>query len=113
MKHRCIDGDRIDLIVLKHYGDLKYLKNVIEVNHNLYKKDLILKAGHILELPIFKEVDTDTEIKTLSDEISIYRIDSSSTSTENNSNEDDTAITIGGDNQDSIEDTYTQREPLW
>jgi len=58
MSYRCVDGDRIDLIVLKHYGTVKPLKKVIEVNPKLAKeKSLILKAGTIVNLP---EVDTNS-----------------------------------------------------
>ena len=50
--YRCIDGDRIDLIVLNHYGTVKPLKRVIEANPKLAKeKSLILQSGMIINLP--------------------------------------------------------------
>lgn len=51
--YRCSDGDRIDLIVLKHYGDLKHLNDVIGANNHLCKKPLTLTSGEIVELPDF------------------------------------------------------------
>ena len=53
--HRCTDGDRIDLIVLKHYGSLKPLNTVIEANRHLFSKSLILKSGEIVKLPEIEE----------------------------------------------------------
>lgn len=51
--YRCSDGDRIDLIVLKHYGDLKHLNDVVSANNHLCKKFLTLTSGEIVELPDF------------------------------------------------------------
>jgi len=51
--YKCNDGDRIDLIVLKHYGDLKHLNDVVSANNHLCKKPLILTSGEIIELPDF------------------------------------------------------------
>lgn len=54
--YRCVDGDRIDLIVLKYYGTVKPLKRVIEANPKLPKeKSLILKSGMIINLPKIEE----------------------------------------------------------
>lgn len=50
--YRAVDGDRIDLIVLKHYGSVEPLKEVLEVNTYLPKNSsMILKAGEIVKLP--------------------------------------------------------------
>jgi len=51
--YSCSDGDRIDLIVLKHYGDLTHLNDVIGANNHLCKLSLDLKSGEIVELPDF------------------------------------------------------------
>jgi len=51
--YRTKDGDRIDLIVLKHYGDLKHLNDVIGANNHLCKIPMDLKSGIDIELPEF------------------------------------------------------------
>ena len=51
--YKCSNGDRIDLIVLKHYGDLTHLNDVVSVNNHLCKKPLNLTSGEIVELPDF------------------------------------------------------------
>lgn len=51
--YKCVDGDRIDLIVLKHYGELKHLNDVISANKVLFSKSLNLESGLELELPEF------------------------------------------------------------
>lgn len=65
--YKCSDGDRIDLIVLKHYGDLKYLNNVVAANKQLFDKPLILQSGTILELPDFKT--TQQQNKTVTQQV--------------------------------------------
>ena len=52
--YRTVDGDRIDLIVLKHYGDLTHLNDVISANPTLCKISLDLVAGIEITLPEFK-----------------------------------------------------------
>lgn len=50
--YRAVDGDRIDLIVLKHYGSVEPLKEVLEANTHLSKSSsMILKSGEIIKLP--------------------------------------------------------------
>lgn len=50
--YRCVAGDRIDLIVLDHYGSLDMLPKVIASNvHTLSKIPLILESGTTLFLP--------------------------------------------------------------
>jgi len=51
--YRTKDGDRIDLIVLNHYGDLVNLNDVISANKVLFGKPLNLEAGLDIELPEF------------------------------------------------------------
>jgi len=51
--YRCNDGDRIDLIVLKHYGDLEHLNDVISANKQLFDKPMVLISGMTIELPDF------------------------------------------------------------
>ena len=52
--YRTVDGDRIDLIVLKHYGDLTHLNDVISANPILFDISLDLNAGVEINLPAFK-----------------------------------------------------------
>lgn len=62
--YKCSDGDRIDLIALKHYGDLKYLNNVVAANKQLFDKPLILQSGTVLELPDFKTTQQQNKTVT-------------------------------------------------
>lgn len=52
--YRALDGDRLDKIVYKHYGHLKFFEQVLKINHKLAP---ILKAGDIVYLPEFKDVN--------------------------------------------------------
>jgi len=54
--YECKDGDRIDLIVLKYYGTLKYLNDVIGANNNLCKMPMILCSGTTINLPDFQNI---------------------------------------------------------
>ena len=49
--YRTKEGDRIDLIVLSHYGHLVNLNDVIGANKVLFGKPLNLEAGLDIELP--------------------------------------------------------------
>jgi len=50
--YRVSKGDRIDLVVLDHYGSLAMLPKVIAANvHTLPKIPLILESGTTLFLP--------------------------------------------------------------
>ena len=49
--YRTSGGDRIDLIVLKHYKDKSMLKDVVDANPHLAKQPLSLKAGLEITLP--------------------------------------------------------------
>ncbi len=60
--YRTKDGDRIDLIVLNHYGDLVNLNDVISANKVLFGKPLNLDAGFDIELPEFA-TKSDTQAK--------------------------------------------------
>ncbi len=62
--YRCNDGDRIDLIVLKHYGDLTHLNDVIGSNNHLCKLSLDLKSGEIVELQDFNVTVQDEKVET-------------------------------------------------
>lgn len=57
MTYRCSDGDRIDLIVLNHYGSLDRLQDVISTNQHLIKLPLDLTAGVEITLPQFDVTD--------------------------------------------------------
>ena len=65
--YRCSDGDRIDLIVLKHYGTLDPLNEVIKANPNLYNKEMTLKAGDKIELPDFETSFSNSNVVDESD----------------------------------------------
>lgn len=54
-KYECSTGDRIDLVVLKHYGSLERLNEVIAENKHLFKESMNLTAGTFIQLPIFPE----------------------------------------------------------
>jgi len=71
VSYRCVDGDRIDLIVLKHYGTVEPLKKVIEANPNLAKeKSLILKSGTIINLQkIEKNSFSNSQKETTQEEL--------------------------------------------
>jgi len=58
-------GDRIDLIVLKHYGSLEHLNTVIAHNKHLFDKSMDLKSGTTIQLPIIIK-DQATEQETVS-----------------------------------------------
>jgi len=64
--YKTIAGDRIDLIVTKHYGDLEHLNAVVEANISLCKSPMILEAGITIKLPKFdkKSVVPGTVTKT-------------------------------------------------
>ena len=49
--YSCVDGDRIDLIVLDTYGNLDMLPKVLAVNVHLSKMPLVLKSGTKIKLP--------------------------------------------------------------
>jgi len=57
--YRTKEGDRIDLIVLKHYGDLKHLNDVIGANKVLWDKPMNLNCDLNIELPLFSTKSND------------------------------------------------------
>ncbi len=69
-QYSCNDGDRIDLIVFKHYGSLERLNDVISFNQNLIKKSMILESGTKIKLPIF----TDKKERTVPGKINKKRV---------------------------------------
>lgn len=52
MIYKAKDGERLDQIVYKHYGHLRYFESVLELNPKL---EIILKAGDSVVLPEFSE----------------------------------------------------------
>jgi phage tail protein X len=52
MIYRSKDGERLDQIVYKHYGHLRYFETVLELNPKL---EIVLKAGELVNLPEFDE----------------------------------------------------------
>lgn len=55
--YRAKDGDRLDKIVYKHYGNLRVFERVLELNANLKEH---LKSGDIVKLP---EIEKEPIIK--------------------------------------------------
>ena len=53
--YKTTDGDRIDLIVLDHYGDLEMLQEVIEANPILHRRPMTLEEGISITLPPKRE----------------------------------------------------------
>ncbi len=67
VRYRCSDWDRLDLVVIRHYGDLSMHESVVEANPHLAKLPLILKSGTEILLPV-KTVSTPiSELKTKED----------------------------------------------
>lgn len=62
--YSCSDGDRIDLIVFKYYGDLTHLNDVVGANNHLCKLSLDLKSGEIVHLPDFSVTVQDKKVET-------------------------------------------------
>ena len=63
--YRTKEGDRIDLIVLKHYGDLKHLNDVIGANKHLFKKPMNLESNIDIELPEFDDPSSEYFISSV------------------------------------------------
>lgn len=61
--YRTKDGDRIDLIVLEHYGDLQYLNDVIGANPQLWDKPMDLVGGMEIVLPEIVEKKSIKPVK--------------------------------------------------
>ena len=57
------EGDRIDLIVLEHYGDLVHLNDVISANKVLWGKPMNLESGIEIVFPSTKVKSSDTKAK--------------------------------------------------
>ena len=58
--YKTIEGDRIDIISLKHYGSQEMLPHVIGANPQLHKIPLSLAGGITIVLPAV--VDTAKEV---------------------------------------------------
>ncbi|WP_249290726.1 tail protein X [Campylobacter curvus] len=54
------DNERLDTIVFKHYGHLRFFEQVLAINPKLKP---ILKAGDTVILPEFKEVKSKEQAK--------------------------------------------------
>ena len=67
--YRTSEGDRIDLIVLKHYKDKSMLKTVIDANPYLTKQPLSLKAGVEITLPDVQVLEDTKEELQAGDEL--------------------------------------------
>jgi phage tail protein X len=67
--YRTSEGDRIDLIVLKHYKDKSMLKIVIDANPHLAKQPLSLKAGVEIILPDVQVLENTKEELQAGDEL--------------------------------------------
>jgi len=48
--YKCVDGDRIDLIVFDAYGTLEPLPQVLAANVHLSKMPLVLESGTDINL---------------------------------------------------------------
>nr|DAX24684.1 MAG TPA: tail protein [Caudoviricetes sp.] len=60
MIYKAKDNERLDTIVFKHYGHLRFFEQVLAVNTKLKP---ILKAGDTVILPEFKEVKSKEQAK--------------------------------------------------
>lgn len=52
MIYKAKDGERLDQIVYRHYGHLRYFESVLELNPKL---EIVLKAGTLVNLPELNE----------------------------------------------------------
>lgn len=52
MIYKAKDGERLDQIVYRHYGHLRFFEAVLELNPKL---EIVLKAGELVNLPEFDE----------------------------------------------------------
>lgn len=62
MHYKAKDGDRLDQVVYKHYGHLRYFEAVLALNAELEPK---LRAGDKVFLPKIKESLQKKELKSL------------------------------------------------
>ena len=60
MIYKAKDNERLDTIVFRHYGHLRFFEQVLAVNPKLKP---ILKAGNDVILPEFKEVKSKEQAK--------------------------------------------------
>jgi len=62
MLYRCKDGDRVDLICMRHYGHLKgTVEAVLAANPDLAETPPVLSVGTLIELP---ETTQSSKVKT-------------------------------------------------
>lgn len=52
MIYKAKDGERLDQIVYRHYGHLRYFESVLELNPKL---EVVLKVGELVTLPELSE----------------------------------------------------------
>ncbi len=59
MKYRTKDGDMIDLICKRHYGDVPHsVEAVLDLNRGLAAHGPVLPAGIVIDLPEPQPVET-------------------------------------------------------
>ncbi len=51
IKYRCKDGDIIDAICYRYYGNLDMVEAVFDMNLGLCDRSPILTAGYLINLP--------------------------------------------------------------
>ncbi|ALV25027.1 phage tail protein X family protein [Campylobacter iguaniorum] len=64
MVYKCKEDERLDSIVLAHYGTLEVLENVLELNAKLSLSS-VLKAGDEINLPVLEIKKQNSEVITL------------------------------------------------
>jgi phage tail protein X len=62
-KYRSREGDTIDLICWRVYGDVLMSQSVLRANRGVADLDLVLPVGTVLELPEITATNIDKTIK--------------------------------------------------
>lgn len=57
------DGETLDYICWKHYGNTRNMEKVLNVNRHIASMDAVLDAGIKVTLPAFEEPKTTQKIK--------------------------------------------------
>ncbi len=56
MKYRTKDGDVLDQVCAKHYGDAPYnIEDVLAANPSLAAHGPVMRSGLLIELPVVEE----------------------------------------------------------
>lgn len=58
--YKAADKDRLDTIIYRHYGHLRFFEQVLAINPKL---DTVLKAGDVILLPEIKETTLKEQAK--------------------------------------------------